>query len=134
MKKYLFLIDDDEAIQFIVKSFVEKSDFFNNYESAKNGFEALEKLKDLPELPTTFLVDINMPVMNGFEFIDEFMLSENFNINNHTIAMISSSDNPQDIERMRSLKSIDLFLKKPFRKDYLIQLNNLTELKLKKGA
>ena len=130
MSSGLFLIDDDEAIQFIVKSFVSRSGLFENFDHASNGNEALKKLinGELGFSPSVLLIDINMPVMNGFDFLDELL-------KNISIAMFSSSENKDDMEKIKANKKIDVFLKKPFRKEYIEELFRIHNSKTnKKGA
>tara|TARA_B100001971_G_scaffold215195_1_gene260331 strand:+ start:162181 stop:162594 length:414 start_codon:yes stop_codon:yes gene_type:complete len=137
MSSGLFLIDDDEAIQFIVKSFVSRSGLFENFDHASNGNEALKKLinGELGFSPSVLLIDINMPVMNGFDFLDELMKLNSKLLKNISIAMFSSSENKDDMEKIKANKKIDVFLKKPFRKEYIEELFRIHNSKTnKKGA
>lgn len=136
MNKSLLLIDDDEAIKFIVERYIEKSDLFDSFEYATNGEEAINLLsnRSSDQMPRAILVDINMPVMNGFEFLDQYLKFEKSIQDQIAIAMFSSTENPEDIQRITSIKEVDLFLKKPFKKEYLLKLYELANNKFEKGA
>jgi CheY-like chemotaxis protein len=81
MKKYkrVLLIDDDEACLFLHQLLIEEMDLSLQIDCVKNGLEALkyinlhytpERNKDVDYPPTLLLLDINMPVMDGFEFLE----------------------------------------------------------------
>ncbi len=68
MKK-IFLIDDDEDDQFMFKEVIESINPTLQCETATNGKIALDKLKVSASLPDIIFLDLNMPVMNGFDFL-----------------------------------------------------------------
>ena len=70
---YVLLIDDDEATNFYNKIILEDNKAAKRIEIATNGEEAIKLLeKDIENgiKPDIIFLDINMPVMNGFEFLD----------------------------------------------------------------
>ena len=65
----IFIIEDDENLRFTVKEILEKQG--NIVTEASNGKEALIKLNDEENLPDIILLDLMMPIMNGFEFLSQ---------------------------------------------------------------
>jgi len=65
----IFLIDDDEDDQLLFKQAIESINPMLQYDTATNGKIALDKLKSSPSLPDIIFLDLNMPVMNGLEFL-----------------------------------------------------------------
>ncbi|WP_228482263.1 response regulator [Mesonia oceanica] len=88
----------------------------------KNGKEAYDHLsiiiKENKSLPDIILLDINMPIMNGWQFLDEII---KINIPKELkIFIVSSSENPEDIEKSKEYNFI---------KDYVVKPINATKLK-----
>ena len=65
----IFLIDDDEDDQLLFKQAIEFINPMLQYDTATNGKIALDRLKSSPSLPDIIFLDLNMPVMNGLEFL-----------------------------------------------------------------
>jgi CheY-like chemotaxis protein len=120
----IVLIDDDNINNYINELTLKSLNISDNIVHLKNGREGLtflqkyfEEHKDLPEL---IFVDINMPVLNGFEFI------EAFNKINHTrkspaFVVLTTSTDQRDIHRLKDL-GIKYFFNKPLTKEKLIEL------------
>ena len=72
--KLTYLIDDDEIYIFTAKKLINKTDFSEEVKFFYNGKEALEaiksKLYNEEELPEVILLDLNMPIMDGWQFLD----------------------------------------------------------------
>ena len=68
--KTIFVIEDDDELRFLLKETLLKDSY--NVIEADNGRVALSKLGDINEPPNLILLDLNMPVMNGFEFLEEY--------------------------------------------------------------
>ncbi|MBU2927531.1 response regulator [Winogradskyella psychrotolerans] len=115
------IIDDDPIFIFGAKRMMELSEFCNSFMVFKNGQEALNNLKPIMNteevLPDVILLDINMPIMDGWEFLDEFI-----KIKSHkmvTIYIVSSSINPIDLNRAKRYENVSNYILKP------ISLNSL---------
>lgn len=111
----IYIIDDDEIFVKITTKLLQLAGICDNFTVFKNGQEALDyikpRLQNSEPLANMTLLDINMPVMDGWEFLDNIQNeknSEKLNIN-----MISSSIDPLDIEKAKTYSLIQNFLTKP---------------------
>jgi CheY-like chemotaxis protein len=120
----LLVIDDDDINIFIIKKIVEKTGFDINMVSKSNGQQAIDYLKNAvsnsQNLPQLILIDINMPVMNGWDFIEAYQeLGITTPVN---LYILSSSVYENDIEKTKSYSSVKGFISKP------LSMERLTEL------
>ena len=109
---FIMLIDDDEATNFIHKMMISQMKYTNKcevFESSENALQFL--IESQPsELPNLILLDLNMPGMNGWEFLIEF---EKLNISDQiVIIVISSSTNPKDKLRVEKNNCVHGFEEK----------------------
>ncbi|HXA00784.1 MAG TPA: response regulator [Cytophagaceae bacterium] len=118
----ILLIDDDSITNFINERLIRKLNVTNGVKVAMNGEEAIQYIEGLCEkgelCPELILLDINMPVMNGFEFIRAF---ENLNIKNKDkvkIIILTTSKNIKDVELLKSLGNFE-FINKPLTEEKL---------------
>lgn len=121
MKKIdrILLVDDDEITNFVHESLIIDAGVAEQVLIAHNGQEALTLLQQRQEekSPSLIFVDINMPVMNGFEFLSAYQqLAESGPA--ATVVMLTSSLNSKDIERTKKT-GIAEFLSKPLTSDKL---------------
>lgn len=122
----LLVIDDDDINIFIIKKIVEKADLNINMVSKGNGQQAIDYIKDSianPEqFPNLMLIDINMPIMNGWEFIEAYQM---LNIQQSVdMYILSSSVYENDIEKTKSYTSVKGFISKPLSIERLKELVN----------
>lgn len=68
--KTVFVVEDDDELRFLLKEALSKESY--NVIEAENGKVALSRLGDINDPPSLILLDLNMPVMNGFEFLEEY--------------------------------------------------------------
>lgn len=105
--KNILLVDDDSVCNFINKKILELTGLVGDIGIAENGLEAIQLLSSYYKemlYPDLILLDINMPVMNGFEFIREFDLMDLSFKDKIEIVIMSSSDNRKDIEVAETLE------------------------------
>jgi CheY-like chemotaxis protein len=125
MKKKLncvLLVDDNESDNFIHKRVVEKAGIADHIVIALNGQEALDFLttrKDTEHSassysqPELIFLDINMPVMDGWEFLEEYKKLEEFQKGRVVFIMLTTSCNPADKTRAEMIIGHDCFQFKP---------------------
>ncbi len=113
MKFHLLIVDDDQIILMLHKRIVIREGLGNNPQSFLNGKEALEYIRRNNSSDDTHLVllDINMPVMNGWEFL-EALSSESSEANVH-VAIVTSSTDKADLEKSTRYDQVFDFLLKP---------------------
>jgi CheY-like chemotaxis protein len=111
----VMLIDDNSLDNFINKKLLETNGFAETVSAYESPEDALSFLKTAPssELPEVIFLDINMPGMDGFQFLDAF---ENLNAAIHQqckIIMLSTSESFKDLNRANKNKFVSKFLNKP---------------------
>ncbi len=119
MKKFndVFVVDDDKVYHFILKNLLRKNNIEVNSRFFENGQDAIEGLKENSKngttLPDLILLDINMPVMDGWQFLEEFRKIKG-SLNKETVIyMVSSSNSPFDLNKAKDFPNEiqDYFLK-----------------------
>ena len=113
----VLLIDDDEPTNFIAKMIVTKADFNNSTEAIQSAIKALDYLKNenLSEndIPDLIFLDINMPTMNGWEFLEEYKTLSIHKKKKIYLYMLTTSMNDDDQFRSEKYEHVDGFLIKP---------------------
>ncbi|NHM07297.1 response regulator [Flavobacterium sp. CYK-4] len=105
--KDVFVIDDDKVFHFIIKKLFSKNNIDINPSFYLNGLEAIEKIREKINLgvtmPDLILLDINMPIMDGWQFLDEFRKTRTTTTTNGQtiIYLVSSSDSISDINKAK---------------------------------
>jgi len=126
----LLVIDDDDINIFIIKKIVEKTGYDINMVAKTNGQLAIDHLTSILENNATFphliLIDINMPVLNGWEFLEAY---DGLNVKQRVdMYMLSSSVYENDIEKAKTYKKVKGFISKPLSINRLIELfDNLSK-------
>jgi CheY-like chemotaxis protein len=121
--KQILLIDDDVVVNKVNKFLIDSTGYFESIESKTAPQEALDYFEELieakAELPGFVLVDISMPEIDGFEFID--LLDELFEEKEievlPTFVILSASNFKRDFEQFDKTPIVKKFLSKPLDKD-----------------
>lgn len=116
-KKTIWVIDDDTIYQIIVNKIIQKSEMFSAISSFKNGKEALDavnnSINDNEILPDIILLDINMPIMDGWEFMEEMTLLKPSISKQIIVYVVSSSIAVEDKNKSKTYPDILGYLSKP---------------------
>lgn len=119
-KKNVLLVDDDSIFQMLGTKALQRVGVNDTRISkAHNGKQALELLKDrsIPR-PNVILLDLNMPVMNGFEFLEAFNNLSPDEKDDTKVVIVTSSESETDIKKARELGAAE-YLTKPLKDDKL---------------
>lgn len=121
-------MDDDPITLMLYKMVIAKASLSESVIVAKNGQEALDyydnlKLNDKDSFPELMFLDLNMPIMGGWEFLENFIQEKYKPFNEKTkIIVLSSTIDPKDIEKVKNYPTIIDFISKPITKEMLEQL------------
>lgn len=95
----VFIVDDDIVFHFIIKKLFVRSNLNVQTNYFFNGLEAIEAIKNDNIIPDLILLDINMPIYDGWQFLEEFRKIKNDLSKNTDVFLISSSDDISDINK-----------------------------------
>jgi len=113
----VLLIDDDEPTNFIAKMIVTKAELNDNTQAIQSGVKALKYLQDENfsnyDIPDLIFLDINMPTMNGWEFLEEYKKLDIHKKKKIVLYMLTTSMNDDDQLRSEKIEHVDGFLIKP---------------------
>lgn len=123
----VLLVDDDEINNFISIKLIKKALLNTEIMACLNGKFAIDQLvdiqrKDPEKLPDYILLDINMPIMNGWEFLDEYQRLNIDPSGKCKIFIISSSVFSNDINKARSYPLVKDFISKPLNVEKIKEL------------
>lgn len=118
----VLVVDDDDNFCFLTKLLLQDAGVGNRVLTAYNGLEAIKKLQAMAsggeKLPELIFLDINMPVMDGFEFLEQLTQSPGLPLHDTRIYVSTSSILPKDKERAGRYP-IAGFLTKPLTEELL---------------
>ena len=129
--KAILLVDDDEGTNYFHNHIIKKANVSENVYIAYNGIEALDFLKkcaadkqmDGTRLePDLILLDINMPKVNGWDFLEEYKKLKEELKEQIIIVMLTTSFNPDDEIKARSIKEITDYKYKPLSDEMLEEI------------
>ena len=120
------VIDDDDIYQFTIVKILKSINLDKKISLFSDGEEALEFLIDNlynnEELPDIIFLDINMPIMDGFQFMEEYVKIKPKLNKKIIIYMVSSSVDPVDIERAKNISDISDYIIKPIKAGQLQEI------------
>ncbi|RTY72680.1 response regulator [Flavobacterium bomense] len=126
-KKAIWIVDDDAIYQIIVNKIIQRSEIFSRVSSFKNGKEAIDHLHIAVEnnaaLPDIILLDINMPIMDGWEFMEEMGLIKSLFDKQIIVYIVSSSIAVEDKNKSKSYENILGYLSKPITTNDLLLIS-----------
>ena len=114
-KKNIFLVDDDETANFINEMQIKRFSNNLNVLTFTCAQKALHELKNEFKVPEFIFLDIDMPNLNGWDFIDQFKTLQL----NSKIVMVTSSLNPNDKQKANEIEEVIAFIEKPMVKTHL---------------
>lgn len=116
-----YIIDDDKIFVFVLKKLLEKNGNFKEVIDFSNGEDVIQTIcvPDKPR-PNLILLDINMPVLDGWQFLDEL---EKFSCKDkHNVFIMTSSIDTSDIEKAKSYTTVKDFISKPINNEKLEEI------------
>lgn len=121
---HILVIDDSPADVFLHRLVFSQLDLAEAVIDAEHGAAALELLRAAgPDgLPRIILVDLNMPVMDGWEFLEQYEKEFGHRRDWVVVAVVSTSNNPRDLQRSERHALVRRYLEKPLSVDAARQL------------
>lgn len=118
MLDIILCVDDDPITLMLCKKVIIKANFSNTILTAKNGEDALQYFDSIiaqkeKKLPQLIFLDLNMPVMDGWEFLDNFNTEKYSEVNSTRIIILSSTIDPEDLQKSKKYPMVIDFLSKP---------------------
>ncbi len=105
----VLLIDDDDDDQFIFLGALKEIAPDSRCHISNNALEAFQYLHTVAEIPDMLFLDLNMPMMNGFEFL--LILKKDIRFSPIPVIIFSTSDNPEDLDRANELGALQFITK-----------------------
>ncbi|MBZ4033271.1 response regulator [Flavobacterium sp. 17A] len=135
MLEQILCIDDDPITLMLCKKVISKSSFSHEIITAQNGEEALHHFNTLKytndknrRKPELIFLDLNMPIMGGWEFLDHFTSPDYNEFNSAPVIVLSSTIDPEDLAKAKKYPIIIDFLSKPITQQMLEYLKKKINL------
>ncbi|MFY8107777.1 MAG: response regulator [Bacteroidia bacterium] len=122
----ILLVDDDNATNMLNSFVIKKMELTKTIKVVLNGSEALDYLQSISEeeqCPEFIFLDINMPKMDGWEFLKEYR-EMNVERQRAKVILLTTSENPDDIEKAKNYPEIQEYCNKPLTKEIILNLVN----------
>ena len=127
----VMLIDDNEIDNLINQKMIEATSIAEHIYTHTGARSAIEFLRNLEKLdketknvmPEVIFLDIDMPLMDGFQFLDEFEKLSEETKKKCKVVMLTSSINPQDVNKSKKYSYVKKYINKPLSQDNLANLN-----------
>jgi CheY-like chemotaxis protein len=120
----VFLIEDDPITVMVCERIMKMTDFATEVKSFANGHDAIIFFREMVEsenidAPDIIFLDINMPVMNGWDFLNEFSQLKAAEKLSPRIFILSSTVDPEDYKKASAYTAVEGFISKPLTKEHL---------------
>lgn len=119
----LYLVDDDDTFQFIIERTITNLELVRSIKLFSNGKQAIDFLEatlgDLGQLPDVILLDLAMPIMDGWGFLENYILLKPRIGKKITIYVVSSSIDPADMQRAKAISEVTDYVVKPLTREKL---------------
>ena len=123
-------VDDDSIALMLCKKIIAKIEFAKEILTFENGEQAIEYFDELyiksksenVNYPKLIILDLNMPIMDGWQFLEEFMIKEYQLFFDLKVIILSSTIDPDDINRSKTFPMVLGFSSKPITKEILEDL------------
>jgi CheY-like chemotaxis protein len=113
----IWIVDDDELFIMITRNNIRKALFEVHVETFQDGLESIDCLKERiasgGELPNIILLDLNMPVSDGWFFLSKYSKLDESIRSQISVFICTSSIDPKDMHRAQELKDVKGFREKP---------------------
>ncbi len=125
--KKIYIIDDDKLFVFLTKKSIEETGMATQIKEFGDGQAAIEYIQEIINGDTTLLpdiifLDLSMPIMDGWEFLKEYIHLESELLKKIKLYIFSSSISPHDIERANNIGAVTDFIIKPLSKEKFIEM------------
>lgn len=128
MDKSIFIIDDCQLNLSIAKFIINRDSFFDKITSYSEAQKALEDIVRNSNskilLPDVILLDLNMPVMDGWQFLDRYKEINTSLVKGIDIHILSSSTDAREIQRSKQYDCVKGFFSKPLTPEMLLNMKN----------
>ncbi|HEU0137117.1 MAG TPA: response regulator [Flavobacterium sp.] len=126
----ILCVDDDPITLMLYRMVIKKAEFANEIFTAQNGEEALAFFDNIAasgtlDYPKLIFLDLNMPIMGGWEFLDRFKDSRYQNFDEAKVIVLSSTIDPQDIDKSKTYPIVIDFQSKPISREMLDDLKKI---------
>ncbi len=123
----VLLVEDDESTNYYNKIIINKADITKHIQVTWNGKEAIEFLENRDShenysQPELIFLDINMPKMDGWDFLEEYEKLTDVQRGKIVIIMLTTSSNPDDLKKAENFPLITCFKHKPLTVDILKEI------------
>jgi CheY-like chemotaxis protein len=124
--KNIYLIDDDPIFVFLTKRIINSAQCDCQINEFSDGQLAISHLQEIIDdvdlLPDIIFLDLSMPVMDGWEFLEEYALIQSRIKKKIALFIVSSSISPHEVERSKTFLSVTDFVIKPMEKGKVIEI------------